>query len=187
MKLLVYGSLEFGEVVKDMVIQCGHEFTGFIDDYNNGGEIVCSFSDLLEKYPADLFGVVIAIGYKHLKARWEVFQRMQSLGYQIPALVHPKAYVREPAAVASGAMIMAGAIVDVHTQIGAMCVLWPGVVVNHNSVIGANIFLSPNATVCGHVQVGESSFVGAGAIIVDHLDVPAGTFIKAGRVYSQRP
>ena len=184
MNLLIYGSREFSEVVKDLVIQCDHEFAGFIDDYDSGGNIVCSFADIVEKYPAGKFGVVIAIGYKHLKARWEIFHRIQSLGYQTPALIHSKAYVREPSAVGPGAMVMAGAIVDVHAQIGAMCVLWPGVVVNHNSMIGTNTFLSPNATVCGYAQVGESSFVGAGAIIVDHIDVPAESFIKAGRVYS---
>lgn len=183
MKILVYGSLEFGEVVKYLVLQCGHEFVGFIDDYSTGGEILGTFAEVVEKHPADSYGIVIAIGYKHLKARWDVFQRVQSLGYRSPALIHPKAYVRETGAVGPGAMVMAGAIVDIHAQIGAMCVLWPAAVVNHNSNIGANTFLSPNSTVCGHVQVGENSFVGAGAVIVDHVSVPADAFIKAGTVY----
>jgi sugar O-acyltransferase (sialic acid O-acetyltransferase NeuD family) len=185
-KILVYGSQEFGQVVKDFVCQCGHEFIGFIDDYNIGQRILGNFTQVAKKFPYDAYDIAIAIGYKHLQARWNIFQRVRSLGYRFPHLIHPRAYVRDVEAIGEGTMVMANAVVDVRASIGPLVVIWPGVVVNHNSVIAANTFLSPNATVCGYVSVGESCFVGAGATIVDHTDVPPNSFIKAGAVYFKK-
>ena len=39
-KFLVYGSLEFGHVIRDFIDQCGYDFAGFVDDFNEGEEVV---------------------------------------------------------------------------------------------------------------------------------------------------
>ncbi len=70
MKLLVYGSREFGRVLKSLVIDCGYDFGGFIDDFSTGEEIIGTYQNVLKKYSSKNFGIVIAIGYKNLVARW---------------------------------------------------------------------------------------------------------------------
>jgi sugar O-acyltransferase (sialic acid O-acetyltransferase NeuD family) len=183
--LLVYGSLEFGRVVKDLAVQCGHRFAGFVDDFNRGEEVLGTFDEVAGRCPPPRYEVAIAVGYRNLGARWDVYRKVKARGYQLPPLVHPRAYVRDPARIGEGTFVMAGAIVDVHATLGALVVAWPGVVVNHDSTVGENTFLSPNATVCGCVTVGRQAFVGAGATIVDHVEVPAEAFIKAGSLYRE--
>jgi sugar O-acyltransferase (sialic acid O-acetyltransferase NeuD family) len=182
--ILVYGSLEFGQVVKDLAQQCGYEFRGYIDDFNKGGEIAGGWEEAVRSHPPSSCVIAIAVGYKHLRERRALSRRAQECGYTTPALIHPRAYVRDPAAVAAGAFVMAGAVVDVGARVGEFTVIWPGAMINHHSNVGGNTFISPNATVCGHVTLGEDCFVGAGATIVDHQSVPAGSFIKAGSVYA---
>lgn len=179
-RVLVYGSLEFGRVIKDLVIQCGREFAGFIDDYHLGDEVVGNFAVASEQCTPSSHEIAVAVGYKNLRARWEVFQRVKALGYCSPSLIHPRAYVRDPKNVGEGAFIMAGAVIDVEAHLGPLVVAWPGVVVNHDSRIGANTFLSPNCTVCGCVTIGSHCFIGAGSTIVDHVEVPPECFVKAG-------
>lgn len=181
--LLVYGSLEFGRVVRDLALQCGHAFAGYVDDVHRGAEVLGPFDDVARRYPPDQFALALAIGYRDLDARWTVFQRVKARGYRLPPLVHPRAYVHDPGRLDEGCFVMAGAVVDLAASLGALVVAWPGVVVNHDSVVGENCFLSPNATVCGCVTIGRQVFVGAGATIVDHVEVPAGTFVKAGSLY----
>lgn len=183
-QVLVYGSREFGQVVKDLVIQCGYTFTGFIDDYYTGSEITGTYADILGNYPTQTFEIVVAVGYKNLTERWKIYQKIVNDGYAVPSLIHPKAYVRDLRSVGSGVMVMAGAVADVYTKIDDLAVLWPGVVVNHDSHIMENSFLSPNSTVCGASTVGRNCFVGAGAVVVDHVTVPCGSFIKAGTVFT---
>ena len=181
--LLVYGSLEFGRVVRDLAIQCGHRFAGYIDDVHRGEEVLGPWEQVADRCPPPRFEVAVAVGYRNLGARWDVYERVKARGYRLPPLVHPRAYVRDPAGVGEGAFVMAGAIVDVAASIAPLVVIWPGAVVNHDSAVGENTFLSPNATVCGCVTIGRHVFVGAGATIVDHVEVPAGVFVKAGSLY----
>lgn len=182
--VLVYGSKDFGQVIRDLVAQCGHPFAGFIDDTTDGPEVLGTYACVRRTHPPGDHAIAIAIGYRHLAARWQVYRRVRADGYATPALIHPRAYVRDPEAIGSGAFIMAGAIVDVGALIEELTVLWPGANVSHHSTIGANTFLSPGAIVCGFARVGYGCFLGAGAVIVDHMEVPPAHFIKAGTVYS---
>lgn len=182
-ELLVYGSREFGRVVKDLAEQCGYRVAGFIDDFHRGDGILGTFAEVAGRCPPARFEVAIAVGYRDLGARWAVRERVVAHGYRLPALVHPRAYVRDPARIGDGSFVMAGAIVDLQASLGPLVVVWPGAVVNHDSRVGENSFLSPHATICGCVTIGRQVFVGAGATIVDHVEVPAGTFVKAGSLY----
>ncbi len=184
MKLLVYGSGEFAIVVRDLAQQCGHEVSGFIDDFNVGPGILGDFDAVRLSYRPEEFGIAIGVGYKDLGARWSVFETVTAFGYAVPPLIHPRAYVRDSGLVGEGSFIMAGSIVDVGASVGELTVVWPGVVINHDSRIERNVFLSPNATICGSTVVNADSFIGAGAVVCEHRTVPARSFVKAGTVFS---
>lgn len=178
MRLLIYGSKEFAATVAELVRHCGHEAAGMVDDYNSGPGILGNLDTVTRSHPPSEYGVAMAIGYSNLPARWAAWETIRSAGYRSPALIHPRAYVADTAQIGEGAMVMAGAIVDVRAEIGALTVLWPGACINHDTKIGLNTFISPNATLCGFVKIGSHSFIGAGAVIVDHCTVPEASFIK---------
>ena len=178
MKFLIYGSREFAQTVIELVADCGHEVVGCIDDFASGSGVLGTFDEVQQSHPPGEYAIALAVGYTNLEARWQAWQKIRAAGYAVPALVHPRAYVAGSARVDAGAMLMAGALVDVRARIGEIAVVWPGACVSHDSAIGNNCFVSPNATICGYVELGEHSFVGAGAAVVDHCTVPAGTRVK---------
>ena len=182
-QIVIYGSREFGKVLRPLVNDVGGEFLGFIDDWDSGDEILGPLDVMLPKLQPGQHEFVIAIGYKHLGPRWHLVERLRDLGFGLPSLIHPRAHVHGSARVDAGAIVMAGAIVDLNTTIGSLAVLWPGAIVNHDSQVGPNTFLSPNATICGHAVIGRDCMIGAGAVIVDHTSVPDGSFVKAGTVF----
>jgi sugar O-acyltransferase (sialic acid O-acetyltransferase NeuD family) len=183
-KLLVYGSSEFGAVLRDVLADCGHEFAGFVDDVHPAKPgVVGAFAAARASHPPQEHGMVMAIGYKHLEARARRFAEARAAGYRFITLLHPAAHVHKSARIADGAVVMARAIVDRGARIGEACVLWPGVNVSHDSTIGDNTFLSPGAIVCGFAQVGSGCFLGAGSVIADHRSVPDASFVKAGSVF----
>jgi len=185
-KLLIYGSKVFAGVIKDLALACNYEVAGLIDDYATGGEILGDYEYVRKHFLPGSYEIVIAVGYNDFNARWAVYTTVLEDGYNLPTLIHPKAYVRDVSSIGVGSVVMAGVIVDFNTTIGRLCVLWPGVIVNHDSRIGDNTFLSPNATVCGCVEVMGKSFIGAGSVIADHVVVPEGTFIKAGSIFTDK-
>lgn len=183
-QILVYGSRDFGLVVRDLAGQCGYRFAGFIDDIDRGPEILGTWQEVARGHDPALHSVAMAIGYGHLRERRALCERVRAQGYETPALIHPRAYVRDAGAVGAGTFIMAGGVVDFGARVGPFAVLWPGATINHHADIGANTFISPNATICGYSVVGEDCFIGAGATIIDHRTVPSGSFVKAGSVYA---
>jgi len=177
MRLLIYGSKEFAATIAELVLNCGHHVEGFVDDFKTGPTVLGTFDRVVNSHPPATFGMVVAIGYAALDARWVAWLRVKAAGYPTPALIHPLAYVADSATVADGCILMAAAIVDVRSQIGQAVVVWPGACINHDCIVGSNSFVSPNATLCGHVHLGANCFVGAGAAIVDHCTVPPNTRI----------
>jgi len=186
MKILVYGSRLFGGVIRCLVEDCGHEFAGFIDDVHQGEGVIGPFAQTRLTHPPSEYACVNAVGYSNLAARREVTARIQSAGYAMPVLVHPRAYVSTSSSLGAGSFVMAGALVDCRVTVDDNVVIWPGVCVSHDCRIEANTFLSPNCTVCGDCGVGSDSFVGAGAVIVSHATVPQGSRIKALERYVTR-
>lgn len=178
MRLLIYGSKDFASTVAELVRHCGHEVAGLVDDFNCGPAILGSLDVVIQSHPPSEYGVAMAIGYSNLPARWAAWERITSAGYSAPALIHPRAYVADTARVGQGAIIMAGAIVDVRAEVGDLAVLWPSTCINHDARIGSNTFVSPGATICGFASIGSHSFIGAGAVIVDHCQVHEMSFIK---------
>lgn len=186
MKLLVYGSQTFGQVVRHLIAEGGHLFGGFVDDVHAGPDVLGPFDNVVGTHPPAEYGCVNAVGYNDLAARLKVTERVKAAGYEMPSLVHTRAYVAPQSRLQSGCIVMAGAFVDVNVDVGPGAVIWPGAVVSHDSVVGGNTFLSPNSTVCGCCRIGSSCFVGAGAVIVDHAVVPDGLRIKALERYVTR-
>lgn len=179
MKILIYGSRQFGGVIRCLVEDCGHEFAGFIDDIHAGENVLGPFAQTRLTHPPSGYSCVNAVGYSDLAARRSVTARIQEAGYAMPALVHPRAYVSGTSSIGQGSFVMAGALVDCLVTVGEAVVIWPGACVSHDCRIGANTFLSPNCTICGDCRIGSDCFVGAGAVIVDHAVVQDGSRIKA--------
>lgn len=178
MQLLIYGSKEFSQTVVELASDCGYQVAGLIDDFSQDNKVLGTLDQVAQTHPPSEYHIALAIGYGNLAARWQVWQRVKSAGYSAPALMHPRAYVANSAALGEGVMVMAGAIVDVRARIGDTAVIWPGACINHDSVVGENCFVSPGAILCGYVTLGAHSFVGAGAAIVDHCSVAPHTRIK---------
>nr|WP_321513407.1 hypothetical protein [uncultured Pseudodesulfovibrio sp.] len=182
-KFLIYGSQDFGQVVKNIVADTGNEFAGYIDDFNKGKDILGTFAQIQSKYATDEYCIALAIGYNNQPLRLEIFKKIIASGFQLPALVHPHSYVCKTCTVEDGVIIMENAIISYRAKIGATSVLWPGSVISHDSTIGKNCFISPNATICGFAKVGDSCFVGAGAVVVDHREMAPNTRLKALEVH----
>lgn len=183
MRVLVYGSGEFGRVISALVTDCGHDFAGYIDDSHCHEEVVGNYDTCRVTHSPSHYAVAIAIGYRWLAERPHLLRKVQSDGYATPCLIHPSAYVATSAKIGSATFIMARSVIDSSATVGDLCVVWPGAVVNHDSHLHTNIFVGPNATLCGISTIGSHSFLGAGAVIVDHVNVPEYSFVKAGTVF----
>ncbi len=96
-----------------------------------------------------------------LKTR--LFLQLRELGYQLPAIVSPTAWVSPHATVGAGSIVMHGAIVNAGAQVGENCIVNTRALVEHGARVGDHCHVSTGAILNGDVEVGEGSFIGSGS------------------------
>lgn len=104
------------------------------------------------------------------------------LGFQTPALVHPRAVVSPGAVLSPGTQVMAGAIINPGARLGPGCVINTGAIVEHDCELGPDAFVGPGAVLGGEVFLGEGSFIGLGAKVNPGVAVGERAVVGAGAV-----
>ncbi len=115
-------------------------------------------------------------------ARARLRRRLLDLGFRLPALVHPRAFISPGALVEDGAQVMALAGVNPGARVGPGAVVNTGAVVEHDCALGDDCFIGPAAALGGDVAVGERAFIGLGAVVNPGLTVGARAIVGAGAV-----
>ncbi len=157
-----------------------HEVLGFVDDIRapdtpvtEGLQVLGSLADVARDpatAPARV-GLIPAIGYTDQSARGRALARAQRLGYTLPTLVHPHAWIEPGSSLGQGVIAMAGVLVDQAVRIGDFCYLDQGVKVGEECTLAANTYLAAGAILAGGVQVGRDGFIGCGAVVTDGVCV----------------
>ena len=75
-----------------------------------------------------------------------------------------------------GAIVNAGAHVDVNAIINT------GAIVEHDCVIGRHSHVGPGAVLCGNVRVGEKTHIGARAVIKQGVRIGSGCVVAMGAI-----
>ena len=109
--------------------------------------------------------------------RRRLFERLRAAGFELPALVHERAYVGDEAEIGPGTVVLPGAAVGPRSRIGANVIVNQAAQVSHDAVVGDHVHLAPGALVAGHCRVGSGTTIGMAATVLDHTDVGRGCLI----------
>lgn len=127
--------------------------------------------DMERLYQTGGAGLVCVGQIKSAEPRMRLFSRLRSLGYTLPVVVAPTAWVSPHAKVGAGSIIMHGAIVNAGATIGENCIINTRALVEHGATVGHHCHISTAAILNGEVQVGEGSFIGSGSKIREGVRV----------------
>lgn len=114
--------------------------------------------------------------------RRRLFDSLQELGFELPSIVSPHAYVSSHAQVGAGSIIMHHALVSAGAVVGENCIINSKALIEHDAQIGVDCHISTGAIINGGVNVGAGTFFGSNAVSVQDISVPAESFIKAGHL-----
>lgn len=161
-KLLIVGAGGHGRVVKEVAqAMGGFEIIDFADDASpDAVGKISELPALKQRYDAAFVG----IGNNGLRRR--LLKELAQLGYEIPVLIHPTAYLSPSCAVAAGTVVEPKAIVNANTVVSEGCIISVGAIVDHDVV------LEP----CVHVNAG--AIVKAGATVEAETKLEAGQVVK---------
>ena len=158
--LLIIGAGQYGMVVKEIAESLGYDKIDFLDDNNPiavGG--LNDFDKLADEYNS----AVVAIG--NAEMRLELISKLTAAGYELPVLIHAKAYVSPSVKIGVGTVIEPMAVVNSDTVIGVGCIISAGVIINHNCIIEDGCHIDCGTVVGARVVVRSKTNTKYGEII----------------------
>lgn len=145
-----------------------------------GYKVIATDGDLerlVDDYPCAL----ITIGQiKTAEQRFNCFQKMIDLGFDLPMIISPLAHVSRSAQIGRGTIIMHMAVVNSEAVIGQNCIVNSHALIEHNVKVGDHCHISTRAVLNGNVNVGSFSFVGSGAVAKQGVSIGKRCVISMG-------
>ena len=124
---------------------------------------------------------LIGVGQTNSHAlRFNLFHSLIKLGFSLPNIISPNAYVSPRSVIGVGVTIMHGATINAGVSIGSNCIINTQVNLDHGVKIGDHCHISTGAILNGNVQVGPKSFIGSNVTIRQDLRIHESSFIRMG-------
>ena len=186
-KILLLGGGGHCKSVIDVVEQ-ENRFTiaGIIDREELIGEEVLGYKVIgcdndLEMLLQEYKYALVTVGQiKSSKLRVKLFNNLKEIGYTLPTIVSPLAYVSKHTLVEEGTIVMHHALVNADAKIAKNCIINSKALVEHDVVVEAHCHISTATVLNGGVVVKSHSFVGSNSTSKEHSEING--FVKAGGV-----
>ena len=185
--ILLIGGGGHCKSVIDVIEQEGkYTIAGIIDKENLVGQDVLGYKvigcddDLEGLFKIYKYALVTVGQIKSNILKVKLFNTLEKIGYQIPIITSPLAYVSKHASIGKGTVIMHQAFVNAGATIGENCIINSQALIEHDAVIEGHCHISTSAVINGGVRVKENSFIGSNTTTKEYVEI--GGFIKAGRV-----
>jgi len=134
---------------------------------------------LLEQYQS----AIVTVGQiKSAETRIRLFEKLKSLGADIPRIVSPHSYLSKYSHVGAGTIIMHRALINANTNIGENCIINSQVLFEHDTIIESHCHISTGVKVNGGVHIEQGSFIGSGAVIRENVRIGARCIVGAGAI-----
>lgn len=182
-KLLILGAGGHARVVREIAeLLEKWETISFLDD-NPALDFTMGVLNDYESLAHVYDSAFVAFGNNALRIEWS--NKLRSVGYVVPALIHPLSIISSKSSIGSGTAVMAGSIINANTIVGNDCIINTASSVDHDCHIDDGVHLSPGVRIAGHVNIGTNTWVGIGSIIVNNITVGCDSIIAAGAVVTK--
>mgnify|MGYP000329483831 FL=1 len=141
--------------------------------------------ELLKKHP----NALITVGQiKIFDLRLKLFEQVKRLGFVLPTIISPRAYVSKNACMGFGTIVMHDALVNTEARIGNNCILNTKSLVEHDAIVEDHCHISTGSIINGGAIIREKTFVGSNTITKEYITIGKHSVIGGGlRVVSDVP
>jgi len=186
-KLILIGAGGHARSCIDVIeLQGKFKVTGLVGLNQEVGDSVIGYPVIATEYELnELFKessfALIAIGQiNSANKRKLLYYQALSVGFTLPSIVSPTAYVSPHAKIGSGTIIMHGAIVNAGARVADNCIVNSRALIEHDVTIESHCHISTGAIVNGGAKISEECFIGSGAVVKEGISVGEGSLIGMG-------
>jgi sugar O-acyltransferase (sialic acid O-acetyltransferase NeuD family) len=143
-----------------------------------GYRVIGSDDDLHNLYKEYKYAIVTVGHIKTNTLRVKLFTILKEIGYNLPTIISPLAYVSKHSFVDEGTVVMHQALINANAKIGKNCIINTKALIEHDSIIENNCHIATASVINGGVIVKENTFFGSNATSKQSIEIDG--FIKAG-------
>tara|TARA_B100000401_G_C52804700_1_gene720485 strand:- start:1067 stop:1705 length:639 start_codon:yes stop_codon:yes gene_type:complete len=159
------------------VIESSGEYNiaGVVDLKSNIGKNILGYKyigcdDDLIKLKEKYQYAIITVGYiNESLLRKRLFELIQSLGYIIPVIISPNAYISRNSVIGKGTIVMHHTVINSGVKVGNNNIINTKSLLEHDTVVGNHNHISTNVTVNGNVIIGNECFLGSSTVINNNI------------------
>jgi len=184
--VLIGGGGHCHSVIDIIELENRYEIFGIIDKKENigskilGYEVIGSDDDLKTIFKT-CKNAHITIGHiEDNSLRIKLFSLAKNIGFNLPIIISPLAYVSKHSKLEEGTIIMHHALVNSNSIIGKNCIINSKALIEHDCIIEDNCHISTSTILNGGVRVKENSFYGSNSVCKQGIIIDG--FIKAGSI-----
>ncbi len=151
-----------------------------IDDNHLGYQVIATDDDLPQLVKEYEYALVSLGQILSPDSRIRLYQQALNLGFQLPVIVAPTAYVSRHATLGAGTIVMHGSIVNAGVRVGDNCIINNRSLLEHDSTVEDHCHISTGAIINGVVTIGAGSFIGSGTVIKEGINIGQACVIGMG-------
>lgn len=152
----------------------------FIGQKVLGYEIVACDDDLEKLFDTFKYALVTVGHIKSNSIRVKLFNNLKQIGYTLPTIISPIAYVSKHSSIDEGTVVMHHSLINADARIGKNCIINTKALIEHDCIVEDHSHISTGSVINGGVTVKEGTFYGSNATSKEYISVDG--FIKAGSI-----
>jgi len=164
----------------------GYQIAGLIGmpdevhDQHLGYAVIGTDNDLPELAKTFKYALITLGQIQTAVHRIRLYQQAVALGFQLPTIIAPRAYVSCHACIGAGSIVMHGAIVNAGAKVGINCIINTCALIEHDAAVADHCHISTGVILNGDVNIGYGSFVGSGSIIKEGVNLGQSCVVGMG-------
>ncbi len=177
-KIIVIGAGGHAQSCIDVIEAQGqYKIIGLVGSRYEVGKEISGYSVIgtdedLPMLASKIMNAVIGIGQiESSDIRRKIFLNLKEFGFNLPAIISPKAYISKRAEIGIGTIVMHHALVNSGAIIGENCIINSKASIEHNSIIESDCHISTGAIVNGNCLIGRGSFLGSGSVVMQGCSI----------------
>lgn len=166
----------------------GYQIAGLIGmpdemrEHHLGYPVIGTDADLPELTKTFQYALITLGQIKTPGHRIKLYEQLVGLGFQLPTIIAPSAYVSRHATLGSGTIVMHGAIVNPGVSVGNNCIINTRALLEHDATVADHCHISTGAVLNGNTSIGTGSFVGSSSTIKQGASLGRGCLVGMGLV-----
>lgn len=164
-EILLIGGGGHCRSVIDVIEQDGKfQIAGIIEPNHGkkvlGYEILGNDDDLKSLFKRYKFALIAIGQIKTPEPRMKIYDKLKTIGYQLPSIFSPFSYVSKHAFIDEGSIIMHQGLINSNAKIGKNCIINTKALIEHDAIVEDFCHISTGAIVNGECRVQKGSFLG---------------------------